>query len=82
LCAAWEAAVARDQKAFDKAFKATVDYFLKNDADGNTIQCWVALDQSLVWLIAERNGLKFPKLREERDAAVVRRQTIGLARDA
>jgi hypothetical protein len=82
LCAAWEAAVARDQKAFDKAFKATVDYFLKHDADVNTIQSWVALEQSLVWLIAERNGLKFPKLREELDAAVVRRQTIGLARDA
>jgi hypothetical protein len=82
LCAAWEAAVARDQKAFDKAFKATVDYFLKNDADVNAFQSCVALDQSLVWLIAERNGLKFPKLREELDAAVVRRQTIGLGRDA
>jgi hypothetical protein len=79
LCAAWEAAVARDQKAFDKAFKATVDYFLKNDADASGIQSWVALDQSLVWLIAERNGLKFPKLGEDLDAAVVRRQTIGLA---
>jgi hypothetical protein len=82
LCAAWEAAVARDQKAFDKAFKDAVAYFLKYDANVNTIQSWVALDQSLVWLIAERNGLKFPKLRDELDAAVVRRQTIGLAREA
>jgi hypothetical protein len=78
LCAAWEAAVARDQKAFDKAFKATVDFYLKNEADGGPIGSWVALDQSLVWLIAERNGLKLPKLDDELDAAVVRRQSIGL----
>jgi hypothetical protein len=81
LCAAWEAAVARDQKAFDKAFKDAMAYFLKYDADVHTIRTWVALDQSLVWLIAERNGLRFPKLRDELDAAVVRRQTIGLARE-
>jgi hypothetical protein len=78
LCAAWEAAVARDQKAFDKALKDTVDYFLKKDAYDGPVDNWVALDQSLVWLIAERNGLKFPKLPEKLDAAVVRRQTIGL----
>lgn len=78
LCSAWEAAVARDQKAFDKAFKDSVEYFLKHDADDGPVNFWVALDQSLVWLIAERNGLKFPALPEEVDAAVVRRQTIGL----
>jgi hypothetical protein len=81
VCAAWEAAVASDQKAFDKALKDAVDYFLKNDAYDGPVNYWVALDQSLVWLIAERNGLKFPKLPEKLDAALVRRQTIGLAKE-
>jgi len=80
LCAAWEAAVARDQKAFDKALKASVSHFLKVDAQNvPNVSFWVALHQSIVWLIAERNGLTFPELPEQVDAAVVRRQTIGLA---
>jgi hypothetical protein len=82
LCAAWEAAVAGDQNAFDKAFADTVDYFLKNDEDNvPNPNRWLAIDQSLVWLIAERNGLRFPKLPEKLDAAVLRRQTIGLAKE-
>lgn len=80
LCAAWEAAMNKDQKAFDKAFKESVAYFVKAEAEDVPNICfWVALDQSIVWLIAERNGLSFPELPEELDAAVVRRQTIGLA---
>lgn len=80
LCAAWEAALARDQKAFDKALKQSVEHFLKHDAeDVPSVMYWVALHPSLVWLIAERNGLTFPELPEQLDAAVVRRQTIGLA---
>ncbi len=80
LCAAWEAAIARDQKAFDKALKESVSHFLKVDAqDVPNVNFWVALHPSVVWLIAERNGLKFPELPEKLDAAVVRRQTIGLA---
>jgi hypothetical protein len=80
LCAVWEAAIARDQKAFDKAFKDSVQHFLKVDAeDVPNVNYWVALHPSIVWLIAERNGLVFPTLPEQLDAAVVRRQTIGLA---
>ncbi len=80
LCAAWEAAVAKDQKAFDKAFKDSVAYYVKSETQDVPNVCfWVALDPSIVWLIAEHNGLKFPELPEELDAAVVRRQTIGLA---
>jgi hypothetical protein len=80
LCAAWEAAMAQDQKAFDKALKDSVQHFLKVDAQDVPNVCfWVALDPSLVWLIGERNGLVFPTLPEQLDAAVVRRQTIGLA---
>jgi hypothetical protein len=81
LCAAWEATVAKDQKAFDKAFEKTVAYFLTIEAHDAPNPCyWVAEDQSVVWLIAERKGLKFPNVPEKLDAAVVRRQTIGLAK--
>ncbi|HUG66810.1 MAG TPA: hypothetical protein VMM76_03595, partial [Pirellulaceae bacterium] len=79
LCATWEAAVDKDQLAFDKALKDQVAYFLKHDAeDVPNVTCWVALHASIVWLIAERNGLQFPALPEKLDAAIVRRQTIGL----
>ncbi len=80
LCAAWQAAIAKDQKAFDKALKEAVAHFLKVDAQNvPNVNFWVALHPSITWLIAERNGLQFPELPEELDAAVVRRQTIGLA---
>lgn len=80
LSAAWDAAIARDQKVFDRAFKESVAHFLETEAeDVPNVTHWVARDQSIVWLVAERNGLQFPELPEKLDAAVVRRQTIGLA---
>ena len=81
LLALWEAAQGTDQKAFDKALIASVKYFLKHDAeDVPNSAYWVALHQSFLWLLAERNGLEFPAdASEEVEAAVVRRQTIGLA---
>lgn len=80
LCAAWEAALARDQKAFNKALKDSVSQFLKSDAkDVPNPNFWVAVRQSFVWLLAERNGLTYPELPEQIDAAIIRRQTIGLA---
>jgi len=78
LCAAWEAAVAKDQKAFDKALKESVHNFLNVHAQNVPNMCfWVALDESLIWLLAERNNLEFPALPEKMDAAIVRRQTVG-----
>ncbi|MGD9724661.1 MAG: hypothetical protein AB7E98_24985 [Pirellulales bacterium] len=80
LCAAWEAALAKDQKAFSKALKDSVSHFLKIDAqDVPNPNYWVALHASFIWLLAERNGLAFPELPEQVDAALIRRQTIGLA---
>lgn len=81
LCALWEAALAKDQKAFKKALKDSVKQFLKYDAeDVPSVRYWVALHPSFLWLLAERNGLEFPTdLPEDVDAAIVRRQTIGLA---
>ena len=62
------------------ALKDAVAHFLKADAeDVPNVNFWVALQPSFVWLLAERNGLTFPRLSEKHDAAVVRRQTIGLA---
>jgi len=80
LCALWEAALAKDQKAFNKALKDSVSHFLKVDAKNvPNVSFWVALHPSFVWLLAERNGLVYPELPEPIDAAIVRRQTIGLA---
>jgi hypothetical protein len=80
LLAAWESAVAGNQPAFDKALPELVKFFLQNDAqDAPNATLWVALHASVIWLIAERNGLQFPALPEKLEAAVVRRQTIGLA---
>ena len=81
LCALWEAALAKDQKAFNKALKDSVKHFLKRDAENvPNVRYWVAVHPSAVWLLAERNGLECPSdLPAEVDAAIVRRQTIGLA---
>jgi hypothetical protein len=80
LCAVWEAALTKDQKSFNKALKDSVSYFLKVDAeDVPNPNFWVALHPSIIWLMAERNGLAYPELPEQIDAAIVRRQTIGLA---
>jgi hypothetical protein len=77
LCAAWEAANAGDQAAFDKAFPETVQQFLANPEGGKPYQC-VAIDQSSAGLIAERRGLKLPPLSEKLQAAVVTRSYAGL----
>ncbi len=80
LRAVWEAALAKEQKAFDRALQDAVSHFLKVDAkDVSNPNYWVALHPSFVWLLAERNGLEFPELPEKIDAAIVRRQTIGMA---
>jgi hypothetical protein len=77
LCEAWDAALARNQKAFDKSLKAAVTHFLKMDAKDAPNPCfWVARDASFVWLFAEHQGLTFPPLAPELEAAVVRRQTV------
>ena len=78
LCAAWEAANAADQVAFNKAFPETVNHFLSKPEGGQAYD-WLAIDQSSVWLIAEHRGLTFPPLSEKQQAAVVTRQSVGLA---
>jgi hypothetical protein len=72
---AWEAALAGNQKAFDAALKEALKHFLRHDINDTP---WAALDASCVWMLAERRGLKFPKLTEKQDAAVARRETVGL----
>jgi hypothetical protein len=78
LCAAWEAAHAADQAAFNKAFPETVKHFLSKPEDGQVYD-WVAIDQSSIWFIAEHRGLTLPPLSERQAAAVVTRQSAGLA---
>jgi hypothetical protein len=80
LCALWESALVKDPKAFNKALKDSMSHFLKVDAQNVPNPFfWVALHPSIIWLMAERNGLAYPELPEQIDAAIVRRQTIGLA---
>lgn len=78
LCAAWEAASAADQAAFDKAFPETVKHFLSKPEDGQAY-VWVAIHQSIVWLIAEHRGLTLPAMSDKLNAAVVTRQSAGIA---
>jgi hypothetical protein len=40
---------------------------------------WLAIDQSTVWLIAEHRGLTLPALPDKLRAAVLTRQSVGLA---
>lgn len=76
LCAAWEAAQAADQAAFDKAFSEAMKYFKPEDGQP---YAWLAIDQSSIGLIAEHRGLKLPPLGEKLQAAVVTRTSAGLA---
>jgi hypothetical protein len=80
LCAAWEAANAADQAAFNKAFPQTVNHFLSKPDDSLNAEDWIAIDQSSIWLIAEHRGLTFPPLSEKEIAAVVTRESAGLAK--
>ena len=79
LCAAWEAAVAKDQAAFDRAFAEGLKIFVAKEMDdGPNFMLWMAVKDTAVWAIAERNGLRFPKLNDKCEAVVIRRETIGL----
>jgi hypothetical protein len=79
LCAAWEAANAADQAAFNKAFPETVRHFLSKPEDSIKPEDWVATHQSSIWLIAEHRGLTMPPLSERELAAVITRESAGLA---
>jgi hypothetical protein len=77
VIAAWEAAVAGDQAAFDKTFPAAVKSFFKRKDDPSEYM-GVALDETVIWLIAERAGLTFPDLPDKLKAAVITRQSVQL----
>ena len=76
--AAWEAAVATDQTSFDKAFTTAVKSFIKKKDDPSKFE-WVALDETVIWLIANKNGLTFPDMPDKLRAAVMTRESLGLA---
>lgn len=78
LMAAWESVMADDQAGFDQAFPASVKQFLaRADKKTRIASEWVALDQSIIWLIAEHRGLKFPTMSARCVAAVITRQSVG-----
>lgn len=77
LCAVWEAILVNDQAAFDSALKESLRHFLKSQAENApNVNFWVALDESLMWLVAERQGLGLPKLPDKLNAALLRHQTV------
>lgn len=79
LCGLWDAIVAKDQQAHAAALKESLQHFLTIHADNvPNVNDWVALDESILCLIAQHRGLAFPKLPDKLDAAVVRKETIGL----
>lgn len=75
--AAWEAAIAGEQPAFDKAFEAVVKSFVKREDDPSEY-LGVGLDETVIWLIAEKHGLSFPALPDKLKAAVMTRESLGL----
>ncbi|QDU47643.1 hypothetical protein Mal52_61780 [Symmachiella dynata] len=77
LLAAWDAAVASDQAAFDKAFPAAIKSFIKRKDDPSE-HMGAALDETVIWLIAKRAGLSFPELSDKLNAAVMTCKSLGL----
>jgi len=75
--AAWEAAIAGEQPTFDKAFEAVVKSFVKH-WDSPSEYMRVGLDETVIWLIAEKHGLSFPALPDKLKAAVMTRESLGL----
>jgi hypothetical protein len=73
----WEAVLQRDQAAFNRALRESLRHFLKTPETAPNPNFWVARDESLMWLIAEKEGLGFPDLEEKMEAVVVRRETVG-----
>ena len=71
-----DAALSKSQKDFDKAMVAALKHYEKYEVeDVANFHYWVAIPHSLVWLIAQRNGLAFPTLPPNLDALIVRRET-------
>lgn len=72
-----DSALTRSQKDFDKSLVASLKHWEKTGIqDCPNLRYWIALPQSMIWLIAERNGLSFPALPANLDAMVVRKQTV------
>ncbi|MCA9111044.1 MAG: hypothetical protein KDA52_13920 [Planctomycetaceae bacterium] len=74
---AWEAAVAADQAAFNKTFPITIKSYVKKVDDPSKFE-WVALDETVIGLIANKNGLSLPEMSEELKAPVMTRESLGL----
>ncbi len=71
------AALLSSQRDFDKALSASLKHWEKTCIrDVPNLRYWIALPQSIVWLIAERNGLALPDLPPNLDALIVRKQTV------
>lgn len=77
LTDAWESAIAGDQAAFDKAFPKLVSDFVRRPDDPFGFM-WVAMDESIIGLIAKHHGLTLPEMNDKKTAAIMTAESIGL----
>jgi hypothetical protein len=74
---AWRAASIGDQTAFNKGFKDSMQHFAKKYHEAQMVTDWIAQHQSVIWLIAKKQGLTFPPLSEKLAAMVISRESLG-----
>ncbi len=69
--------LSKSQRDFDNALIRSLKHAEKHEVeDVASLKYWVAIPQSAIWLIAERNGLSFPVVPPNLDALVLRRETV------
>lgn len=71
-------AISGDQRGWSESLPAVIKLFLKKEAAPGPLSRNVSIFASLIALVGERNGLQWPKMPPKLDAAIVRRNTVGL----
>lgn len=79
LFQAWNAARSGNQSDFDKFLMKSLTHFLDNIEPNSIPLDWVALHSSTVCAAGRRLGMKFPELPPRLEAALMTRESLGLA---
>jgi hypothetical protein len=81
LLAAWQAARAGDQRAFNDAIGKCLKHFDKwyvaNINEPRAIPDWIAQHESVICLAARRLGIQVPELPERLAAMLISRESLG-----
>lgn len=85
LFRAWQAARARDQSQFEKAFVDAVAHFGRYFDPEHSERCdyaapfdWIAPHHSVVAMAAVRLGMRLPQLTPKQEAWIMTRESLGL----